>query len=110
MSESLRNDGRIWVPRGHDESRMAKDIPDEERYYYLEDTSGTHRQPSQSPAREEAERIRAAEQSQLAMTLAASQAERTRARAEQRTEQVRRLEERRAQHKAERDRRRARRR
>ncbi|MEM7285883.1 MAG: fumarate reductase/succinate dehydrogenase flavoprotein subunit [Actinomycetota bacterium] len=37
MSESLRNDGRIWVPRGHDESRMAKDIPDAERYYYLEE-------------------------------------------------------------------------
>lgn len=37
MSESLRNDGRIWVPRSHDESRAAKDIPDAERYYYLEE-------------------------------------------------------------------------
>ena len=37
MSESLRNDGRIWVPRGHDDARMAKDIPDAERYYYLEE-------------------------------------------------------------------------
>ncbi len=37
MSESLRNDGRIWVPRGHDESRRAADIPDAERYYYLEE-------------------------------------------------------------------------
>jgi len=37
MSESLRNDGRIWVPRGLDESRMARDIPEEERYYYLEE-------------------------------------------------------------------------
>jgi len=37
MSESLRNDGRIWVPRSHDETRMAKDIPDDERYYYLEE-------------------------------------------------------------------------
>ena len=37
MSESLRNDGRIWVPRGHDDARMAKDIPHAERYYYLEE-------------------------------------------------------------------------
>ena len=37
MSESLRNDGRIWVPRGHDEERTAGDIPDAERYYYLEE-------------------------------------------------------------------------
>ncbi len=37
MSESLRNDGRIWVPRGLDETRMARDIPEEERYYYLEE-------------------------------------------------------------------------
>jgi len=37
MSESLRNDGRIWVPRSHDEARMARDIPDAERYYYLEE-------------------------------------------------------------------------
>ena len=37
MSESLRNDGRIWVPRALDESRRARDIPEAERYYYLEE-------------------------------------------------------------------------
>ena len=37
MSESLRNDGRIWVPRDPDEKRRARDIPEEERYYYLEE-------------------------------------------------------------------------
>ena len=37
MSESLRNDGRIWVPRNQNETRPAKDIPEEERYYYLEE-------------------------------------------------------------------------
>jgi len=37
MSESLRNDGRIWVPRSIDETRHARDIPEEERYYYLEE-------------------------------------------------------------------------
>ncbi len=37
MSESLRNDGRIWVPRNADETRKAKDIPEDERYYYLEE-------------------------------------------------------------------------
>jgi succinate dehydrogenase / fumarate reductase flavoprotein subunit len=37
MSESLRNDGRIWVPRNHDETRRARDIPEAERYYYLEE-------------------------------------------------------------------------
>lgn len=36
MSESLRNDGRIWVPKNKDEKRPAKDIPEEERDYYLE--------------------------------------------------------------------------
>ena len=36
MSESLRNDGRIWVPlKPHDE-RKANDIPEAERDYYLE--------------------------------------------------------------------------
>ncbi len=37
MSESLRNDGRIWVPKGHDDNRRAADIPESERYYYLEE-------------------------------------------------------------------------
>ena len=37
MSESLRNDGRIWVPREHDEARSASDIPNDDRYYYLEE-------------------------------------------------------------------------
>ncbi len=37
MSESLRNDGRIWVPREHDEARDAVDIAEAERYYYLEE-------------------------------------------------------------------------
>ncbi len=36
MSESLRNDGRIWVPKELDESRSAGDIPESERDYYLE--------------------------------------------------------------------------
>jgi succinate dehydrogenase / fumarate reductase flavoprotein subunit len=36
MSESLRNDGRIWVPRDRDETREPTDIPEQERYYYLE--------------------------------------------------------------------------
>jgi len=36
MSESLRNDGRIWVPKIKDEKRKAIDIPEEERDYYLE--------------------------------------------------------------------------
>ena len=37
MSESLRNDGRIWVPRDPDEKRSPADIPEAERYYYLEE-------------------------------------------------------------------------
>lgn len=37
MSESLRNDGRIWVPRNPGESRHPNDIPEEDRYYYLEE-------------------------------------------------------------------------
>ena len=37
MSESLRNDGRIWVPKSHDDARAVADIPDADRYYYLED-------------------------------------------------------------------------
>ena len=36
MSESLRNDGRIWVPLKKDETRNPNDIPENERDYYLE--------------------------------------------------------------------------
>ncbi|SHE79371.1 fumarate reductase/succinate dehydrogenase flavoprotein subunit [Chryseobacterium sp. OV279] len=36
MSESLRNDGRIWVPSKVDETRLPNDIPENERDYYLE--------------------------------------------------------------------------
>jgi succinate dehydrogenase / fumarate reductase flavoprotein subunit len=36
MSESLRNDGRIWVPDTNDDARMAAEIPEAERDYYLE--------------------------------------------------------------------------
>ncbi|HUH13806.1 MAG TPA: fumarate reductase/succinate dehydrogenase flavoprotein subunit [Longimicrobiales bacterium] len=36
MSESLRNDGRIWVPREPGDTRPPRDIPDAERDYYLE--------------------------------------------------------------------------
>jgi succinate dehydrogenase / fumarate reductase flavoprotein subunit len=37
MSESLRNDGRIWVPRKKDDTRHPNEIPESERYYYLEE-------------------------------------------------------------------------
>ena len=37
MSESLRNDGRIWVPKNENETRSPQDIPEPERYYYLEE-------------------------------------------------------------------------
>lgn len=36
MSESLRNDGRIWVPKKKGDVRKANDIPEDERDYYLE--------------------------------------------------------------------------
>lgn len=36
MSESLRNDGRIWVPTNEGDSRPPNQIPEEERDYYLE--------------------------------------------------------------------------
>lgn len=36
MSESLRNDGRIWVPLKANDPRKPNDIPEEERDYYLE--------------------------------------------------------------------------
>ena len=37
MSESLRNDGRIWVPRKKSDPRPPNEIPKEERNYYLEE-------------------------------------------------------------------------
>jgi succinate dehydrogenase / fumarate reductase flavoprotein subunit len=36
MSESLRNDGRVWVPSRASDSRQPADIPEDERDYYLE--------------------------------------------------------------------------
>ena len=36
MSESLRNDGRIWVPKKKGDDRRPEEIPDTERDYYLE--------------------------------------------------------------------------
>jgi len=36
MSESLRNDGRVWVPKQGGDSRRPEEIPEDERDYYLE--------------------------------------------------------------------------
>jgi succinate dehydrogenase / fumarate reductase flavoprotein subunit len=36
MSESLRNDGRVWVPKNKGDNRVPSDIPEDERDYYLE--------------------------------------------------------------------------
>jgi len=36
MSESLRNDGRVWVPKKKGDTRAPQEIPEEERDYYLE--------------------------------------------------------------------------
>lgn len=36
MSESLRNDGRVWVPKGQNDNRSVDEIPENERDYYLE--------------------------------------------------------------------------
>jgi succinate dehydrogenase / fumarate reductase, flavoprotein subunit len=36
MSESLRNDGRVWVPKNKGDTRPASQIPDSDRDYYLE--------------------------------------------------------------------------
>ena len=36
MSESLRNDGRVWVPQKQSDTRPPKDIPEAERDYFLE--------------------------------------------------------------------------
>jgi len=37
MSESLRNDGRVWVPRKKGDDRAPSTIPEAERYYFLEE-------------------------------------------------------------------------
>ena len=37
MSESLRNDGRVWVPRNKDDKRPPHEIPEQDRNYYLEE-------------------------------------------------------------------------
>ncbi len=36
MSESLRNDGRVWIPKAKGDKRKPEEIPDDERDYYLE--------------------------------------------------------------------------
>jgi succinate dehydrogenase / fumarate reductase flavoprotein subunit len=36
MSESLRNDGRVWVPKQQNDTRVPSEIPENERDYYLE--------------------------------------------------------------------------
>ncbi|MDA1160343.1 MAG: fumarate reductase/succinate dehydrogenase flavoprotein subunit, partial [Planctomycetota bacterium] len=36
MSESLRNDGRVWVPKSADDNRAPNEIPEADRDYYLE--------------------------------------------------------------------------
>src|SRR5918993_735958 len=36
MSESLRNDGRVWVPKERGDTRDPRDIPEDDRDYYLE--------------------------------------------------------------------------
>ena len=36
MSESLRNDGRVWVPKSKDDTRSPDQIPEDDRDYYLE--------------------------------------------------------------------------
>ncbi len=42
MSESLRNDGRVWVPRTAGDKRRPKDIPETERFYFLEEKYPTY--------------------------------------------------------------------
>ncbi len=37
MSESLRNDGRVWVPRNREDSRRPAEIPEADRFYFLEE-------------------------------------------------------------------------
>ena len=36
MSESLRNDGRVWVPKKKGDNRSPNEIPEDERDYFLE--------------------------------------------------------------------------
>ena len=45
MSESLRNDGRIWVPKKKGDTRPPDQIPEDERDYYLERKYPALRQP-----------------------------------------------------------------
>ncbi len=45
MSESLRNDGRVWVPLRGGDNRRPEEIPDSERDYYLETTISQLREP-----------------------------------------------------------------
>jgi len=42
MSESLRNDGRVWVPKAKGDSRAPNDIPEGERSYFLEEKYPTY--------------------------------------------------------------------
>ncbi|MBU1169076.1 MAG: fumarate reductase/succinate dehydrogenase flavoprotein subunit [Proteobacteria bacterium] len=37
MSESLRNDGRVWVPKNPGDKRKPNEIPDQDRFYFLEE-------------------------------------------------------------------------
>ena len=45
MSESLRNDGRVWIPRNPGDKRDPSSIPEADRYYYLEERYPGVRQP-----------------------------------------------------------------
>ena len=42
MSESLRNDGRVWVPKKKNDTRPPSSIPESDRYYYLEERYPTY--------------------------------------------------------------------
>ncbi len=42
MSESLRNDGRVWVPKKSGDVRKPNDIPEADRFYYLEEKYPTY--------------------------------------------------------------------
>ena len=70
MSESLRNDGRIWVPKDPDDARPPHQIPEEDRDYYLERlypsfgnlAPARHRQPRRQARRRQRPRRRAVEE------------------------------------------------